>query len=90
MILSQGAKRTNERSYKPSPEEVRLVRETLGMSAAEFARFVGVTRRTVQYWQSPTSSRWHAYPNPARWELALMKAGKQINYKAAVAAGRAS
>jgi DNA-binding XRE family transcriptional regulator len=41
----------------PTPEELRALRERLGLTQAEAADKVGVARRTWMYWENPARDR---------------------------------
>lgn len=48
--------RTRKMSIKPvrnmSPEEIKAIRETLGMSQRLFAELLGVSKKTVEAWEA--------------------------------------
>ena len=60
----------------PSPEEVRAVIESLGMTAEELALLVGVKNgRAVRRWLAPPTAKSHAQIDYAIWRLMLLEAG---------------
>lgn len=50
------------------PDEVRRMRTRLGVTQAALAKMLGVSRRTVQSWETPVVSENHRQIPPERAE----------------------
>lgn len=48
--------------FVPGPEQVRALRETLGLPVRAFAALMGVTRQTVHAWERPNGPGQHLGP----------------------------
>jgi DNA-binding transcriptional regulator YiaG len=66
---------------RPTPDQVRDLRRSLGMSGASFAEWCGVSLRSVRAWEATPGGRGHSHPTPERWTLLLMKASDHATRK---------
>jgi len=62
----------------PKPDQIKLLRKTLGMKQKEAAEFVHVTTRAWQLWEAGDREM-----QPATWELYVIKCGMHPLYTAA-------
>lgn len=62
-------------SATPTPDEVRALRESAGLTVVQAASLLHTTKRTWENWEAKVGSKNHRRMHPAFWELVLQKIG---------------
>ena len=71
----------NDQQYiPPTPDDVKMLRQLMGLSQAGLAKFLGVAynakgSNTVRKWETKTDNKEHRQINYASWRLMLIGAG---------------